>query len=158
MSLACQIFSVQPRSACVLLQSSLCCALHVQTISSYWCEAKSWMPSFVRSVSQLTSSFALTLQIQRIMARSLRGRLFNVSTFMAQVSTACSITLLSHHEYTLPLVRRDRWCLVRRGSNWQNLRHAHLQRVIEATSCSDHVPKVAEHWDNFKIFVPNFYC
>ena len=35
-SLACQIFSVQPHSACVLLQSSLCCALHVQTISSYW--------------------------------------------------------------------------------------------------------------------------
>ena len=33
-SLGCQIFS-----ACVLLQSSLCCALHVQTISSYWCGA-----------------------------------------------------------------------------------------------------------------------
>ena len=31
-SLACQIFSVQPHSACVLLQSSLCCALHAQTI------------------------------------------------------------------------------------------------------------------------------
>ena len=38
-SLGCQIFSVQPHSACVLLQSSLCCALHVQTISSYWCGA-----------------------------------------------------------------------------------------------------------------------
>ena len=38
-SFACQIFSVQPHSACVLLQSSLCCALHVQTISSYWCGA-----------------------------------------------------------------------------------------------------------------------
>ena len=38
-SLACQIFSVQPHSACVLLQSSLCCALHVQTISSYGCGA-----------------------------------------------------------------------------------------------------------------------
>ena len=36
-SLACQIFSVQPHSACVLLQSSLCCALYVLTISSYWC-------------------------------------------------------------------------------------------------------------------------
>ena len=36
-SLACQIFSVQPHAACGLLQSSLCCALHVQTISSYWC-------------------------------------------------------------------------------------------------------------------------
>ena len=29
-SLPCQIFSVQPHSACVLLQSSLCCALHVK--------------------------------------------------------------------------------------------------------------------------------
>ena len=38
-SLACQIFSLQPHSACVLLQSSQCCALHVQTISSYWCGA-----------------------------------------------------------------------------------------------------------------------
>ena len=43
-SLACQIFSVQPHSACVLLQSSLCCALHVQTISSYWCRAPHLSP------------------------------------------------------------------------------------------------------------------
>ena len=43
-SLACQIFSVQPHSACELLQSSLCCALHVQTISSYWCGAPHLSP------------------------------------------------------------------------------------------------------------------
>ena len=43
-SLACQIFSVQPHSACVLLQSSLCCALHVQTIKSYWCRAPHLSP------------------------------------------------------------------------------------------------------------------
>ena len=43
-SLACQIFSVQLYSACVLLQSSLCCALHVQTISSYWCGAPHLSP------------------------------------------------------------------------------------------------------------------
>ena len=43
-SLACQIFSVQPHSACLLLQSSLCCALHVQTISSYWCGAPHLSP------------------------------------------------------------------------------------------------------------------
>ena len=36
--------------------------------------SKSWMPSFVRRESELTSSFALTLQIQRIMARSLRRK------------------------------------------------------------------------------------
>ena len=118
-SLACQIFSVQPHSACVLLQSSLCCALHVQTISSYWCGAPHLNPGCqaVRRESELTSSFALTLQIQRIMARSLRRRRFSVSTFMAQVSAACSMTLLTHDEYTLPLVRRGRWRLVRRGSN-----------------------------------------
>ena len=65
--------------------------------------SKSCMPR----ESELTSSFALTLQIQRIMARSLRRRRFSVSTFMAQVSAACSITLLTHDEYTLPLVRRS---------------------------------------------------
>ena len=43
-SLACQVFSMQPHSACVLLQSSLCCALHVQTISSYWCGAPHLSP------------------------------------------------------------------------------------------------------------------
>ena len=123
-SLACQIFFVQPHSACALLKSSLCCALHVQTISFY--------PSFVRRESELTSSFALTLQIQRIMAQSLRRRRFSVSAFMAQVSAACSITLLTHDEYTLPLVRRGTWRLVRRGSNCRNLPHAHLQRVIAA--------------------------
>ena len=96
--------------------------------------SKSWMPSFVRRESELTSSFALTLQIQRIMARSLRRRRFSVSAFMAQVSAACSITLLTHDEYTLPLVRRGTWRLVRRGSNCRNLPHAHLQRVIAASS------------------------
>ena len=96
--------------------------------------SKSWMPSFVRRESELISSFALTLQIQRIMARSLRWRRFSVSTFMALVSAACSITLLTHDEYTLPLIRRGRWRLVRRGSNWRNLPHAHLQRVIAASS------------------------
>ena len=43
-SWACQIFSVQPHSAFVLLQSSLCCAPHVQTISSYWCGAPHLSP------------------------------------------------------------------------------------------------------------------
>ena len=43
-SLACQIFSVQLHSACVLLKSSLCCALHVQTISFYRCGAPHLSP------------------------------------------------------------------------------------------------------------------
>ena len=53
---------------------------------------------------------------------------------MAKVSAACSITLLTHDEYTLPLVRNAGWWLVRRRSNWQNLPHAHLQHVIAASS------------------------
>ena len=95
--------------------------------------SKFWMPSFVRRESEFTSSFALTLQIQRIMALSLRQRRFSVCTFMAQVSAACSITLLTHDGYTLPLVRRGTWRLVRRGSNCENLPHAHLQHVIAAS-------------------------
>ena len=121
--------------------------------------SKSWMPSFVRRESELTSSFALTLQIQRIMARSLRRRRFSVSPFMAQVSAACSMTLLTHDEYILPLVGRGRWRLVRRGSNWRNLPHAHLQRVIAASSqpppAESMSPRIAEFWDNFKLFVSN---
>ena len=161
-SLACQIFSVQPHSACVLLQSSSA----IQPVLRSTCPnhlillvrsttSKSWIPSFVRRESELTSSFALTLQIQWIMARPLRWRRFSVSTFMTQVSAACSVTLLTHNEYTLPLVRRGGWRLVRRESNWRNLPHAHLQRVIAASSCREHVPKVAELWDNFKLFISN---
>ena len=77
-SLTCQIFSVQPHSACVLLQSSLCCAVHVQTISSYWCRAphlKSWMPSFVRRESELTSSFALYGKVWKKLALNLKTKL-----------------------------------------------------------------------------------
>ena len=110
--------------------------------------SKSWMPSFVRRESELTSSFALTLQIQQIMARSLRRRWFGVSTFMAQVSAACSITLLTHDEYSLPLVRRGRWRLVKRGSNWQNLPHAHLQRVISASSQPPPAERMSPRWQN----------
>ena len=134
-SLTCQIFSVQPHSACVLLKA--CAALYMSKPShsvGQSTTSKSWMPSFVRRESELTSSFALTLQIQRIMARSLQRRGFSVSAFMAQVSAACSITLLTHNEYTLPLVRRGTWRLVRRGSICRNLPHAHLPRVIAASS------------------------
>ena len=45
--------------------------------------SKSWMPSFERRESELTSSFAMTLQIQQIMARSLHRRRFSVSASMA---------------------------------------------------------------------------
>ena len=120
--------------------------------------SKSWMPSFVRRESELTSSFALTLQIQWIMARSLRRRRFSVSTFMAQVSAACSITLLTHDEYTLPLVRRGRW-VGEKGKQLAELSPCTFaacdRSQLAATSCRQHVHKVAELWDNFKLFVSN---
>ena len=53
---------------------------------------------------------------------------------MAQVSAACSTTLLTHVEYTRPLVTRGKLRFVRRGSSWRNLPQAHLQRVTAASS------------------------
>ena len=49
---------------------------------------------------------------------------------------------------------------MRRGSNWQNLPHAHLQCVIAyaaATSSKEQIFKVAELWDNFKLFVSSLH-
>ena len=43
----------------------------------------SWMQSFMRRESELTSSLALMLQIQWIMAHLLHRRQFNVSAVMA---------------------------------------------------------------------------
>ena len=60
---------------------------------------------------------------------------------MAQVSAACSITLLTHVEYTRPLVARGTLRFMRRGSSWQNLPHA--------------------LWDSLEFFVINlhlFHC
>ena len=74
-----------------------------------------WIPSIERLESELTSPFALTLQIQRIIARSLRLMRLRVASVMAQVSAACSITLLTQVEYTRPLVTRGGLRLVRRG-------------------------------------------
>ena len=63
----------------------------------------------------MNSSLTFTLQIQWICASSLRHRLFCVAVVMAQVSTACSITIFTHVEYTLSLSARHRLRLVRRG-------------------------------------------
>ena len=53
--------------------------------------------AFGEQGGELTSSFALTLQIQRIIARiiarSLRRRRLSVATVIAHVSAVCSITL-----------------------------------------------------------------
>ena len=132
--LACQVFSVQPYSACVLMQSSLCCDLNAK-FSSYWGSStcKCGRQALRKKESDLTSSFALTLQIHRIMTRSLRRRRFGGSAIMAKDSAVFSITLLTQAEYTRPLIKRGRLQLLRRGSNWRNLHHAYLQRVIAAS-------------------------
>ena len=82
-------------------------------------------------MSELTSSFALTLQIQRIIARSFRRIWFIVAAVIAQVSAACSITLLTHVEYTRPLVRRGRLRLVRRRSNIGETCPKHICSVLQ---------------------------
>ena len=63
----------------------------------------------------MNSSLTFTLQIQWSCASSLRHILFCVAAVMALVSTACSITLLTHVEYTLSLSTRGRLRLVRSG-------------------------------------------
>ena len=63
----------------------------------------------------MNSSLTFTLQIQWFCASSLCHRLFCVAGIMAQISTACSITLFTHVEYILPLSARGRLRLVRRG-------------------------------------------
>ena len=69
--------------------------------------------------SELMSTLCLDIIDPTVHARSLRRR-FSVTTVMAQFSAACSITLLTHVEYTRYLIRSGRLWLVRRGSSWQN--------------------------------------
>ena len=95
------------------------------------------MPSSVRRESELTSSFALILQIQWIMAWSLCWRHFSVSTFMAKASG------------------QKRQMAVGEKARGSTLSHTHLQRVIAATYCREHVQNVAELWDNFTLFLSN---
>ena len=68
----------------------------------------------------MNSSLTFTLQIQWICASSLCHRLFCVAAVKAQVSTACSITLFTHVEYTLSLSARGRLRLVRRAGTVQS--------------------------------------
>ena len=48
------------------------------------------MPSFERRESELTSSFALTLQIQRIIARSFRRKRLSVAAGQFLVFSVCT--------------------------------------------------------------------
>ena len=192
-SLACQIFSVQPHSACVLLQSSLCCTLHVQTISSYWCGAphlspglrtaaiqpvlhstcpnhlillvrsttsKSWMPSFVRRESELTSSFALILQIQQILTL----QIITPETVQCIHLHGPSLCCMQHHTphtwwVHLTSGQKGQMAVGEKGKQLAELARCTFAACdrshLAATSCREHVPKVAELWDNFKLFVSN---
>ena len=76
-------------------------------------------------------SLTFTLQIQWICASSLRHRLFCVAAAMAQVSTACSITFLSHVEYTLSLSVSGRLRSVRRGGAGSRTCLYHICMVLQ---------------------------
>ena len=79
----------------------------------------------------MNSSLTFTLQIQWICASSLRHRLFCVAAVMAQVSTACSITLFTYVEYTLSLSARGRLRLVRRGGAGSRTCLYHICMVLQ---------------------------
>ena len=68
------------------------------------------------------------------LSQSFRLGQLSESAFMAQVSAACSITLLTHVEYYLSRVTRGKLRFVRKESSWQNLSQAHLQLVTAASS------------------------
>ena len=57
---------------------------------------------------------------------------------MAQVSAACSITLLTHVAYTRPLVRRVRLWLVRRGAVGRICCHKHICGVLQLPARNHH--------------------
>ena len=139
-----QVFFGLPGLSCATTFSSLS-TLAIQPVLRSTCPnylvllvrstvSRSWMPSFEIRESELTSPFALTLQIQRIIARSFRRKRLSVAAVMAQVSAACSITLLTHVEYTRALVTRGILRFVRRGCSLRNLPQAHLQCVTEDSS------------------------
>ena len=79
----------------------------------------------------MNSSLTYTLQIQWICASSLCHRQFCVAATMAQVSIACSITLFTHVEYTLPLSARGRLRLVRRGGAGSRTCLYHICMVLQ---------------------------
>ena len=79
----------------------------------------------------MNSSLTFTLQIQWICASSFCHRLFCVATAMAKVSTACSITFVTHVEYTLPLSARGRLWLVRIGRAGSRACLYHICMVLQ---------------------------
>ena len=110
---------------------------------------QSWIPSYERRESELTSSFAWALQIHLIKAQSSNRRRFSVSAFTSLLHAVSQYSrILSRPGGQF---RRGRWRLVRRGSNWWIFPNVNFQLI--ATSCREHVPKVAELRDKFNLFV-----
>ena len=85
----------------------------------------------------MNSSLTFTLQIQWICASSLHNRLFCVAAVMAQVPTACSITIFTHVEYTLSLAARGRLRLVRRGGPGSRTCLYHICMVLQQPACNN---------------------
>ena len=112
-------------------KSSLCCALHVLT-TLFWCGAlhpghgcQALKEGSLRRIHPLPSPYLW------ICASSLSHRLFCVAAVMAQVSTACSMTFLTHVECTLPLSARGRLRLARRGGTGSTTCLYHICMVLQ---------------------------
>ena len=158
-SLACQIFSVQPHSACVLLQSSLCCALHVQTISSYLCGAPHLSPGC--QALWEGSLFVLCPDIADPMDH---GTVITPETVQCIHLHGPSLCCMQHHTphtwwVHLTSGQKGQMAVGEKGKQLAELAPCTFAACdcsqLAATSCREHVPKVAELWDDFKLFVSN---
>ena len=117
--------------------------------------SRSRMPSFVERESELRSSFALILEIQRIMTRSLRRRRFSVSTSWPK--SLLHAEPHSSHMMSTPDLRSKR-ALMAVGKKGKHLaEHASCAHVacdrsqLKDTSCRQHVSKITKIWDKFKL-------
>ena len=156
-SLACQIFSVQPHSACVLLQSSLCCALHVQTIS-YWCGAVLDAKLCEKGV---WANFVLCPDIAD---PADHGTVITPETVQCIHLHGPSLCCMQHdtpHTWWVHFTsgQKGQMAVGEKGKQLAELAPCTFaacdRSQLAATSCREHVPKVAEFWDNFKLFVSN---
>ena len=112
--------------------------------------SKYWILSFVRRESELTSSFALILQIQRNYTGD--GLVYPPSwpKSLLHAASHSSHMMSTHHLWSEGAVGE-------KGKQLAELAPCTFavcdRSQLTATFCREHVPKVAELWDNFKLFV-----
>ena len=149
-SLACQIFSVQPHSACVLLQSSLCCALHVQTISSYWCGAPHLVLDAKLCEKGVWANFVLCPDIAD---PTDHGTVITPETVQCIHLHGPGLCCMQHdtpHTWWVHLTsgQKGQMAVGEKGKQLAELAPCTFaacdRSQLAATSCREHVPKVAE--------------